>query len=77
VLPGMGKGITEESTTETRKSPSGPSFVSQCGMSGWCWRGAAAGGGGANVLTKTWTYERSARPPGGGESSGAGGESRD
>jgi hypothetical protein len=33
VLPGRGRGITEESTTETEKSPRAPSCVSQCGIS--------------------------------------------
>jgi hypothetical protein len=32
VLPGNGKGITDESTTATANSPSDPRCVSQCGM---------------------------------------------
>ena len=32
VLPGIGKGIGEESTTATKKSPSAPRCVSQCGI---------------------------------------------
>ena len=36
VLPGGGRGITEESTTDTQNSPSPPKCVSQCGTRGVC-----------------------------------------
>jgi hypothetical protein len=33
VLPGMGMGTMDESTTATKNSPTGPSFMSHCGTS--------------------------------------------
>ena len=38
VLPGRGKGMTEESTTATEKSPRNPKCVSQCGINERCAR---------------------------------------
>ena len=64
VLPGMGSGIGEESTTATKKSPSGPRWVSQCETNEWRTRGTAAGDGDANVLTPTWMREQIVRTTG-------------
>src|ERR1700733_14830395 len=42
VLPGRGRGITEESITATENNPMAPRCVSQCGRSGGCARGTVA-----------------------------------
>src|ERR1019366_3448189 len=83
VLPGMGRGITEESITATEKSPSAPRCVSQWGTSKWGtgkWRTRGAtilAGDGAKKLTISWTRILSAGPYGEAQCFPAGGRGHD